>query len=90
MLDRYSTHALTPLARRVDCVVWSYGPNVEDAIPEGMWERLQAAGMNLYGASAFKGASLPDACWVPIARHIANHQSWLRRSEYTKLEVCIA
>lgn len=60
-------------------------PNLEDAIPSGMWQRLEAAGMRLWGASAYKGASRPDALWVPLSRHVANHESWLERTSKTQI-----
>ena len=48
--------------------------NLSEAFPGRVW-----------GASAYKGASEPDAVWVPLARHIQNHIMWLERHRRTPL-----
>lgn len=78
MLANYSAEQLEPFRRAgVEVVVWSYLPHVDDALPSGLWSRLRDSGLRVWGASAFKGASVPRAVWVPTWRHIANHASWM-------------
>jgi hexosaminidase len=87
MMARYSIDALKRVAESgAQVVVWSYGLEVEDALPADMWPRFERAGLKIWGASAFKGASQPDALWVPTARHVANHESWVRRARRTALQ----
>ena len=82
MVNTFSAEALVPLAQAgVQVVVWSYGTEVEAALPDGLWQRLTAAGVDVWGASAFKGASEPNAVWVPVVKHLSNHNSWLRIAE---------
>ena len=87
MMARFDVDALRQVAKsRAEVVVWSYGLDVEDAVPAGMWSRFREAGLRVWGASAFKGASQPDAVWVPAARHVTNHQSWVARASQTSLQ----
>lgn len=86
MLDSFSKEALVPLARTgVQVVIWSYTPEVESKLPVDLWDRLMAAGVSCWGASAYKGASEPDGVWTPMVHHLANHQSWIAASRRVKL-----
>ena len=87
MMDRVPTSALVPVAELAEVVVWSYGVVVEDAAPDSLWARLEDAGFTIWGASSYKGASSPDASWVPLGRHVANHESWVKRKRKSKLKV---
>ena len=66
--------------------MWNYGPNASDAVGAAVWDRLQAARFNIWGASAFKGASSPTAVWTPMPLHYSNHTSWVRRASITPLQ----
>jgi len=65
MTGRFGPESLGRVAALADVVVWSYVPSIDDALAPKLWDRLQSAGVSVWGASAFKGASLPDADWVP-------------------------
>ena len=56
------------------------------ACAAAFWERAQGCGLKLWGASAFKGASEPDAVWVPLGEHAGNHVSWMERARLTPLQ----
>lgn len=86
MAGKFDAAALRRVGSLADVVVWSYVPRIDDALASGLWDRLAAAGVDVWGASAFKGASLPDADWVPEVRHVSNHESWVRRARLTRLK----
>lgn len=78
MVQSFSASSLDMLASTgVQIVVWRYGVEVSTESLPSMWRRLKAASIPVWGASAFKGASQPDALWVPTVHHLANHTSWL-------------
>mmetsp|Transcript_56765 Transcript_56765/g.179459 ORF Transcript_56765/g.179459 Transcript_56765/m.179459 type:complete len:389 (+) Transcript_56765:81-1247(+) len=69
-------------SRGAEPVVWNYGDL--SSISDGtMADLSEAFPGRVWGASAYKGASEPDAVWVPLARHIQNHIMWLDRHQQT-------
>lgn len=77
---------LSSISGGAEVVVWAYGTEIEDQIASDLWDRLGSAGLKVWGASAWRGASQPDAIWTPADRHAANHCSWVRRARRTKLQ----
>lgn len=77
MLPAMSDAQLARLARegQPEVVVWAYG-QVQQQIPESTWSAFQRAGLKVWGASAWRGASQPDAVWTPTALHVSNHVQW--------------
>jgi hypothetical protein len=77
MLSHMSQKQLKLLAQqgKPEVVLWAYG-NIEQQLPADLWGRLHASGLNVWGASAFRGASLPDALWTPTPVHVTNHLQW--------------
>lgn len=86
MMRKWPEDELKPVSELVEPVVWKYGEDIEAGLPEGMWERFEAAFPKIWGASCFKGAGGADIIWPDYSKRAANHQSWLTRSEKTDLE----
>ena len=77
-MPRVCAHALrVHVAPLISARGHRYGASVRDRLPHGMLQRFAAAGIELWGASAYKGASDPGAVWVPVAHHVTNHEAWL-------------
>lgn len=75
MLRDAEVGKLKELAGLVQPVVWSYLPKLQ--FPEGMWGRYQEAwGTNIWGGSAWRGATGSCALVTPVSYHLENHNAW--------------
>jgi len=75
------------LAADADVVVWNY--STVTSVTSEEWMGLSSAFPRVWGASAFKGASEPDAVWPPMKHHMMNHMAWLDRCETTEMHAVI-
>jgi len=66
-------------------VVWRYGTDIEEHLPEGVWDRFAESGLTLVAASAFKGAAGVDEVWCDVIPRAQNHIAWLKRARKTKM-----
>jgi hypothetical protein len=57
--------------------------------PGDVWIGASEAGLALWGASAYKGATKPDALCPPLYHHVHNTQSWIARRREYRLQVGI-
>jgi hypothetical protein len=80
MLRNAGSEVLTRLAGKTDLMVWTYGPEIFDGalVSRDMLGRFKAAGLNLWGAAAFKGAEgIERIAPVPASRK-ANCLAWAK------------
>jgi hypothetical protein len=78
---RFANEAvLKRLATKTDLMVWTYEPNIFDSVlvSQEMIKRFQAAGLNLWGASAFKGADGIERISPNLNNRMANTLAWTR------------
>ncbi len=85
MLRGWSVSELRPLRGRVELVIWGYAPELLPRLSPGLWRRYQAAGLSLWGASAFKGACAEDTLWVDGGNRARNHAAWAACGRQRKL-----
>ncbi|XP_071576759.1 hexosaminidase D isoform X1 [Temnothorax nylanderi] len=65
------------IGKYVEPMVWHYNPRDNFALPDGLWDKYSAVFLNIWAATAFKGAT-GSTQHIPIIRHhISNHEKWL-------------
>ena len=79
MLREWPAEKLGDLAGLAAPVVWRYGPDIEQRLPEGVWARF-AALPGLWAASAFKGAGGIEIVWPDFGNRAGNHAAWAEKA----------
>ena len=79
MLREWPVEKLKEIAGLAAPVVWRYGADIEQRLPEGMWQRF-AALPGLWAASAFKGAGGVDIVWPDFGNRAANHAAGVAKA----------
>lgn len=76
MMREWPAAALKKLGRQTALMPWTYGPKPFDRIKPDTFARFRAAGIELWGAGAFKGADglSADVCSIP--NRTANMLEW--------------
>ena len=70
--EKFGSHGGEP-------VLWQYGDVCQ--LEDSLWDNLYESFPKVWGATAFKGAAEPDAVWTPLHQRLANHYSWLDKSQ---------
>jgi hypothetical protein len=80
MLRNAAPEVLDRLAKKIDLMVWTYGPEIFDGalVSHEMLERFESSGMKLWGAAAFKGAEGIDRVAPILDRRKANCLAWAK------------
>ena len=89
MMREWSLRELRKLAGKTDLMVWWYSPEIPDKIKKAM-TRFSRAGINIWGASAFKGADGVTADVPDIDFRTRNILSWIDSCRENKLEGLVA
>ncbi|XP_072273617.1 hexosaminidase D isoform X2 [Pyxicephalus adspersus] len=79
MLRKFSVESISAsgITKYVSPVLWLYHTNFNMEQTESFISKYEKSGFsNIWFASAFKGASLPNQIWTPMDLHMRNHQQW--------------
>ncbi|XP_078048556.1 hexosaminidase D [Augochlora pura] len=61
----------------VEPVIWKYTTDPGATLNDQLWESYATVWKDVWVATAFKGATLPDRYYTDLAYHMENHQRWL-------------
>jgi len=61
----------------IEPVVWKYTTDPGTTLTDQLWESYAVMWKQIWVATAFKGATLPDRYYTDISYHMENHQRWL-------------
>jgi hexosaminidase len=90
MMHKWSARELKALAPRAELMAWAYGADPFVRLPAALFEKFAAAGVTVWGASAFKGADGLSADTVDIDARVANLGAWARSAKKLKLAGVVA
>ncbi|XP_014233916.1 hexosaminidase D-like [Trichogramma pretiosum] len=65
------------IGKYVEPMIWHYNSRETFGLPPDLWDRFGSVFLNVWGATAFKGATGSCQHIPTITHHLSNHERWL-------------